>query len=164
MEGSQMTDELYPLISVIVPVYNIEHYIARCVQSIINQDYPNLEVILIDDGSTDLSGKICDDFLEKDTRVKVIHKINGGLSSARNTGLDVALGKYISFIDGDDWVQKDFYSTLLTKIRDNDADIISCNSNSVNDDEALLKLGDDSNTDYYLYLGNSSYRSFPTSI
>lgn len=93
-----------PLVSIIVPVYNVEKYISGCVTSILSQTYENLQVILVDDGTPDNSGKICDDFAVKDQRVQVIHKENGGLSSARNAGLDVTIGKYVMFIDSDDYI------------------------------------------------------------
>lgn len=91
-----------PLISVIVPIYNVEKYLARCVDSIVNQTYKNLEIILVDDGSPDRCSQMCDDYAEKDRRIKVVHKKNGGLSDARNAGMAVATGEYISFIDSDD--------------------------------------------------------------
>ena len=100
-------------ISVIVPVYNVEEYLSRCVDSILAQSYENLEVILVDDGAKDASGAICDDFAVKDPRVKVIHKENGGLSSARNRGLEAATGEYIAFVDSDDWITPDAYEHLL---------------------------------------------------
>ena len=87
------------LISIIVPVYNVEAYIHQCIKSIIEQSYKNLEIILVDDGSKDKSGKICDDYARKDKRIKVIHKKNGGLSDSRNAGITVATGKYIAFVD-----------------------------------------------------------------
>ena len=93
-----------PLISVIVPIYNVEKYLARCVDSIVNQTYKNLEIILVDDGSPDLCPQMCDDYAEKDSRIKVVHKKNGGLSDARNAGMAVSTGEYISFIDSDDYV------------------------------------------------------------
>src|SRR5665647_2657921 len=101
-----------PLISIIVPIYKVENYIRNCVDSILNQTYKNLEVILVDDGSTDNCGNICDEYSLKDNRIKTIHKKNGGLSSARNAGLDVAKGEYIGFIDSDDWIEKDMYESL----------------------------------------------------
>ena len=100
-------------ISVIVPVYNVEEYLARCVDSVLAQTYENLEVILVDDGATDTSGAICDAYATKDSRVKVIHKENGGLSSARNTGLEAATGECIAFVDSDDWIEPDAYAHLL---------------------------------------------------
>lgn len=102
-----------PLISVIVPVFNIEQYLNKCVDSILNQTYRNLEVILVNDGSKDSSGRICDEFATKDSRVQVIHKENGGLSSARNAGIEASAGTYISFVDGDDWIEPDAYEHLL---------------------------------------------------
>ena len=92
------------LISVIVPVYNVENYLYKCISSIITQSYGNFELILIDDGSIDKSGEICDSFSEKDNRIKVIHKVNEGVSSARNYGLKQARGEYICFVDSDDYV------------------------------------------------------------
>lgn len=104
------------LISVIVPVYNVEKYLKRCVDSILNQTYKNLEIILVDDGSPDKCGEICDEYAEKDGRVKVIHKENGGLSDARNVGIDIAKGKFISFIDSDDYVEKEYVKVLYSAI------------------------------------------------
>jgi len=103
-----------PLISVIVPVYNVEAYLSRCVDSILAQTYENLEIILVDDGTKDSSDKICDDYAARDPRVKVIHKENGGLSSARNAGMDIARGEYIGFVDSDDWIEPDMYRHMLT--------------------------------------------------
>lgn len=112
-------------ISIIVPVYNMEKYLARCVDSILAQTYTNIEVILVDDGSSDLSPEICDQYAMVDNRVKVIHKLNGGLSSARNAGLDVATGDYIGFVDSDDYISIDMYSVLAYQL-DNYACDISC--------------------------------------
>ena len=108
-----MTMTREPLLSVIVPVYNVEEYLARCVDSILQQTYRNLEVILVDDGATDASGAICDAYAASDCRVKVLHKENGGLSSARNAGLEAATGEYIAFVDSDDWITPDAYAHLL---------------------------------------------------
>lgn len=113
------------LISIIVPVYNVEQYLERCIDSIIGQTYKNLEIILVDDGSTDKSGGICDGYVEKDSRVKVYHKPNGGLSSARNKGLEMAVGKYIGFVDSDDYIASDMYESLHRYMRE-DVDIVSC--------------------------------------
>ena len=104
------------LISVIVPVYNVEKYLNKCIDSIINQTYKNLEIILVDDGSQDSSGKICDEYTKKDNRIKVIHKENGGVSSARNIGLNNATGEWIAFIDADDWVDEEYLQTLFNRI------------------------------------------------
>lgn len=100
------------LISVIVPVYNVEKYLNRCIDSIINQTYKNLEIILVDDGSPDNCGKICDEYAKKDSRIKVIHKENGGLSDARNAGINISIGKYITFVDSDDYLELNFIETL----------------------------------------------------
>lgn len=104
-------------ISVIVPVYNVERYLRRCVDSILDQTYENLEIILVDDGATDSSGAICDDYAGKDPRIQVIHKRNGGLSSARNAGIDASSGEYLAFVDSDDWIEPEMYSYLMGLIQ-----------------------------------------------
>ena len=114
------------LISVIVPIYNVEKYIEQCLNSLIDQTYKNIEIILIDDGSIDESGNICDVFMEKDERIRVIHKENGGVSSARNAGLDVAKGKWICFVDPDDYVERQYCYLLLEKAKEKNADIVLC--------------------------------------
>ena len=113
-------------ISVIVPVYNVENYLAKCLDSIVNQTYKNLEIIIVDDGSTDSSPSICDTYKEKDKRIKVIHKENGGLSSARNVGLKHATGDFIAFVDSDDWIDLSMYEKLLTKQKEKDYDMVFC--------------------------------------
>lgn len=113
------------LISVIVPVYNVESYLPRCVDSICNQTYQNLEIILVDDGATDGSGRICDDYAARDPRVRVIHKENGGLSSARNAGIDAAQGEYIAFVDSDDWIEPQSYETMLRAMQQHDV-LLAC--------------------------------------
>lgn len=114
------------LVSIIVPVYNVEQWLPRCVDSLTVQTYKNLEIILVDDGSNDDSGKICDEYAEKDDRIVVIHKENGGLSSARNAGIKVAKGYYISFVDSDDWVLPEFIEKLYSAIIENDCDLAEC--------------------------------------
>src|SRR4051794_4889210 len=114
-----------PKISIVVPVYKVEKYIKRCVDSILAQTYQDFELILVDDGSPDNCGKICDSLAKQDKRIKVIHKENGGLSTARNAGIDVAVGEYIGFVDSDDWVTKDMFEYLLNLIEDNECDISS---------------------------------------
>lgn len=114
------------LISVIVPVYNVAPYLERCVESICRQIYRNLEIILVDDGSTDSSGKLCDRLAESDERVKVIHKKNGGLSSARNRGLDCAVGTYIGFVDSDDYIDLSMYEILYQKLKQYNAGVAIC--------------------------------------
>lgn len=113
-----------PLISVIVPVYKVEQYLAKCVDSILNQTYRNLEVILVDDGSPDHCGEICDTYAGKDSRVKVIHQQNGGLSSARNAGMAVATGEYVSFVDSDDILVADGLEHMLTLAEKEQADLV----------------------------------------
>ena len=113
-----------PKISVIVPVYNIEAYISKCVESLINQTYRDIEIILVDDGSKDASGAICDRYAAQDSRVIVIHKPNGGLSSARNTGIDKAMGKWIMNVDGDDWLEPDMLSALYDKAKASEVDMV----------------------------------------
>jgi len=112
-----------PLISIIVPVYNVEQYLQRCLESIINQTYKNLEIILVDDGSPDNCPQICDDYAAKDNRIMVIHKKNGGLSDARNAGLDICKGKFISFVDSDDWIDTNYIKTLFDLLTETKTDI-----------------------------------------
>lgn len=113
MEGKS-TMESTPKISVIVPVYRVEAYLPKCLRSILNQSFRDLEVILVDDGSPDRCGEICDEYAERDSRIRVIHKENGGLSSARNAGLDIARGEYVAFVDSDDEITADCYEKLLS--------------------------------------------------
>ena len=112
------------LISVIVPVYNVESYVAKCIESIQNQSYQHLEIILVDDGSTDDSGDICDQYAAYDDRIKVIHQENGGLSAARNTGIEAANGDYIGFVDSDDYIGLTVYEDMLHLLKENNLDII----------------------------------------
>ena len=113
-------------VSVIVPIYNVEKYLKCCVDSIINQTYKNLEIILVDDGSTDNSPKICDEYKNIDDRIVVIHKKNGGVSSARNDGIKKAKGIYISFVDSDDWIDENYISDLYNSSLNNNTDIVCC--------------------------------------
>lgn len=112
-------------ISVVIPIYNTETLLGECIDSVLAQTYKNLELVLVDDGSTDSSGKICDEYALKDSRVVVIHKENGGNTSARKAGITRATGKYIAFVDSDDWIDKEMYETLLGHALDNEADIVS---------------------------------------
>lgn len=114
------------LISIIVPVYNVENYLDKCIQSIVEQTYKNIEIILIDDGSTDNSGKKCDEWAKKDNRIKVVHKKNGGVSSARNVGIDSADGEYIGFVDGDDYINKYMYEIMYNEIKKDNVDLVMC--------------------------------------
>lgn len=117
---------MQPKISVIIPIYKVEKYLHRCIDSVVNQTYKNLEIILVDDGSPDKCPKICDEYADKDSRIKVIHKSNGGLSDARNVGITSATGNYISFIDSDDYIAKDFFSTLFETMYSQNSDIVEC--------------------------------------
>lgn len=112
-----------PLISVLVPIYKIDRYLGICIESLLNQTYKNLEIILVDDCSPDRCPEICDLYASKDSRIKVIHKSNGGLVSARKAGLQAATGNYIGYVDGDDWVGPGFYHALYSSIKESDADI-----------------------------------------
>ena len=113
-----------PSVSIIVPVYSVEPYLRKCIDSIIKQTYKNLEIILVDDGSPDSCGDICDEYAARDERIIVIHKQNGGLSDARNAGLDVAKGDYVQFVDSDDWIEKDCCETAIQKASIFHADIV----------------------------------------
>ena len=119
------------LISVIVPVYKVEAYLDRCVQSIVDQTYRNLEIILVDDGSPDNCGAMCDAWAEKDPRIKVIHKENGGQADARNVGMGIATGEYIAFVDSDDWIDPQMYQILHETMTTTDSDIVSCGAKRV---------------------------------
>lgn len=112
------------VVSIIVPVYNVEKYLKKCINSIINQTYKNLEIILVDDGSPDRSGALCDRLAEKDSRIRVIHKVNGGVSTARNAGIEAATGEYICFVDSDDWLPEDAVWDLLSMAEKEKADFV----------------------------------------
>ena len=130
-----------PLISVIVPVYRVEPFLPRCLDSLRNQTYRNLEILLVDDGSPDNCGKICDEYAEKDHRFRVIHKENGGLSSARNAGLDAAAGEFIGFVDSDDWIAPQMYETLLSALIKWDAQLACCGRYDVREKTGEQKIG-----------------------
>lgn len=113
-----------PLVSVVIPIYNVEKYIKKCVDTIVNQTYKNLEIILVDDGSPDNSGYIADSYASSDHRIKVVHKKNGGLSDARNTGMEISNGDYICFVDSDDYIELDMIEKVLEKALTTDSDVI----------------------------------------
>ena len=123
------------LISIIVPVFKVEKYLKRCVESIRNQTYPDIEIILVDDGSPDACPQICDQYAQEDARIKVIHKSNGGLSDARNCGIDAARGKYIGFVDSDDYIHPEMYMQLWKNIKESMADIAVCGVEKVYSDD-----------------------------
>lgn len=133
--------EQNPLISVIVPVYNVAAWLPRCVDSVLTQTYQNLEILLIDDGSTDASGEICDAYAEKDPRIRAIHKKNGGLSSARNAGLDVSNGQYIGFVDSDDWIEPEMYAEMLALMVRNEAQLVCAGRYDVDGDTGKKTIG-----------------------
>lgn len=115
-----------PLISVIVPIYNVEPYLNKCVESIVNQTYKKIEIILVDDGSSDNCPRMCDEWAKKESRIKVVHKENGGLSDARNVGMRAATGKLIGFVDSDDLIAPEMYELLYENMLQNDSDISAC--------------------------------------
>lgn len=133
--------EQKPLISVIVPIYRVERYLSKCVESILNQTYRHLEIILVDDGSPDGSGAICDEFAEKDSRIRVIHKENGGLSDARNAGIQVAGGEYLAFVDGDDWIEPDMYEAMLGLTEKYGAKLVCAGRYDENDSTGEMVIG-----------------------
>ena len=140
-----------PLISVIVPVYNVQEYLVQCVESLVHQTYNNIEILLVDDGSTDDSGLICDKYADEYENIYVYHKTNGGLSSARNYGIDKANGEYLSFIDSDDFVDTDLYRILINAIIDNSADVVIFGFYNYYSKEKMVKMNlkENSITTYY---------------
>lgn len=135
------TDGYYPnppVISVIIPVYQVLPYLRKCVDSVLRQTYPSMDIILVDDGSTDGGEDIIDNYAKADDRVRVIHQPNAGLSAARNAGLDIAVGEYVSFVDSDDWIDSEMLKTLYTAITDNDADLCTCNYQRVDENGLAL--------------------------
>lgn len=131
------------LITIVVPIYKVERYLSKCINSIINQTYKNIEVILVDDGSPDRCGEICDYYAKEDFRIKVIHKNNGGLSDARNIGIDNAKGKYISFIDSDDFIDKDYIEILYNNLINNNAEISICKVRDYDEKSNSFKIYND---------------------
>lgn len=129
------------LISVIVPVYKVEAFLPRCVDSILAQTYKNLEILLVDDGSPDRSGEICEEYARKDTRVRVIHKENGGLSSARNAGIDVAGGDYVAFVDSDDWIEPDAYEAMMVAMQKHGVQIVCAGRYDVDSTDGHKDIG-----------------------
>lgn len=125
------------MISVIVPVYNVEKYIEKCVESILTQSYRDFEIILVDDGATDSSGKICDKLCETDSRIKVVHQSNQGLSAARNTGLDNMQGEYVTFIDSDDYIENDYLQCLYENVTSQQAEISVCGHRIVEENKKI---------------------------
>lgn len=139
-------------VSIIVPVYNVKTFLERCIHSVTEQTYPNLEIILVDDGSTDGSGKVCDRFAKKDSRIKVIHQKNQGLSGARNAGIEEAKGDFIFFIDSDDWIEQRTIELLIKAIKSNDANIAECSYRCIYNESVFYEskcMGDNYIVDAY---------------
>lgn len=167
-----------PLISIIIPVYNVEKYLNRCLDSVISQSYDNLEIILVNDGSNDCSKSICENYAKKDSRIVFINKSNGGLSDARNAGLDIAKGDLIGFIDSDDYIEQDCYETMLSRMISTNADLVICNyqyvdelgnvilrDESISSDEVLsktegMKRLTVENSGYYITAWNKLYTKY----
>ena len=119
------------LVSVIVPIYNVENYLNKCIESIVNQTYPNLEIVLVDDGATDNCPEICDNWAKKDDRIKVVHKNNGGLASARNAGMNIMSGELFMFIDSDDYIDQDMIQCMVEGYKSYTVDIVCCGMQKV---------------------------------
>lgn len=149
-EGTLPPPSERELISVVVAVYNIEAYVERCVRSIMAQTYPELEILLVDDGSTDAGGKLCDALAEQDARIRVLHKTNGGLSDARNAGTEAASGSLIAFVDGDDWLEPDMYGRMYAAMRAFGAPLAVCRYKQVYKDRVI-----DGSTDRAVLLSGS---------
>ena len=148
------------MISVVVPVYNAKPYLERCVNSILNQTYRNLEIILVDDGSSDGSGKLCDELAGKDNRIRVIHKDNGGSGSAKNTGVHEAVGEYIAFVDSDDWIQEKMYRSLFDLLQETCSQIAVCGIQKVND-EGKISYYNDQLDEKLLFSTEEALRELP---
>ena len=152
------------LISIVVPIYKVEEYLSRCVDSIINQTYKNLEIILVDDGSPDNCPEMCDSYAKKDSRIKVIHKKNGGLSDARNAGMKIMTGKYVSFIDSDDWISSNFIEKLFLIVCQEESDIVECGVKRVSgivdykENESCKISSYDTETSLGLLMGENPFR------
>lgn len=145
------------LISIIIPVYKVEKYLSRCIESVMAQTYRNIEILLIDDGSPDKCPEICDNYADKDPRIKVVHKKNGGLSDARNAGITLAEGKYISFLDSDDYVHPRMYQELLHILKKEEADVSFCNLNRVYSEE--YELNDIQDGTLHIYSGKQAVKN-----
>lgn len=128
-----------PKVSIIVPIYNVERYLERCIKSLINQTLKEIEIILVDDGSPDKCPQICDDYAQKDNRIKVIHKTNEGLGLARNSGMEIATGEYIAFVDSDDYVSCNMYSSLFQETLSTKYDVVYCGVNAEKKDKKIYK-------------------------
>lgn len=144
------------LISVIIPVYNVERYLRECISSVLNQTYQNFEIVLVDDGSKDRSPEICDEFAASDPRIRCIHKENGGASTARNVGLDYAKGEYLFFLDSDDWLDDHTFEKLLTPLQNTEMDFSFCEAYAVDEDTGKISL---TNYGYHRNYGTGNAQS-----
>lgn len=151
------------LVSVIVPVYNVAPYLPRCLKSLTEQTYRNIEIILVDDGSTDASGAICDLWADRDERIRVFHKPNGGLSDARNWGLERAEGAYVCFVDSDDWCGSRYIEIMLGALLETDSDLVECDYVCVEDDAAVIP-DDQDRYDHQLYTDRDCFHKFLTNV
>ena len=142
-----------PLLTVIVPCYNVEKYVDKCISSIVNQTYSNLEILLIDDGSTDTTGTLCDAWQERDQRIRVIHKQNEGLSYARKTGVENTDAEYVAFVDSDDWIDPNMYADMMSAMISTDSDIAQCEFCEVFEDGRLEHHSPDSNANSFEIVG-----------
>lgn len=144
-------------VSVIVPVYKVEQYLDKCIKSVLEQTYQDIELILVDDGSPDDCGNICDDYAKRDSRVRVIHKENGGLSSARNAGIEIASGAYIMFVDSDDYIASNMVETLYQRMRQDDSDMVVCGSQKVDEKGNLLPNSEGIHNQNGIYTADEFY-------
>lgn len=151
------------LVSVIVPVYNVAPYLPRCLKSLTEQTYRNIEIILVDDGSTDASGAICDLWADRDERIRVLHKPNGGLSDARNWGLERSEGAYVCFVDSDDWCGSRYIEIMLGALLETDSDLVECDYVCVEDDTAVPS-DDQDRYDHQLYTDRDCFHKFLTNV
>ena len=135
-----MEKELKPLISVIIPIYKAEKYIEKCIKCVVSQTYENLEIILVDDGSPDKSGEICEEFAKDDTRIRVLHKENGGAATARNAGLDIMAGAYVAFVDADDYMEPTYIETLYQTLRDKGAQVSACGFKTIDENGESVSI------------------------
>ena len=153
------------IISIIIPIYNAEKYLERCLQSVITQTYKNLEIILINDGSKDNSKKICEEFKNKDSRIRLINKENEGVSTARNNGIDLITGEYVLFVDSDDWLEKEMCEILLNKIEKEKTDIVVCGYNNYYENKNELEHIElkeyNKSFNYLISDDNTKYGGFP---
>lgn len=158
-----LNNEVEPLVSIIIPVYGVEKYLEKCVKSVIKQSYKNLEILLIDDGSKDKSGKICDELSENDIRIKVYHKKNGGLSDARNYGLKHATGEYIMFVDSDDYININMVKKMIAIANSYNLDIVMCDFSIVNENDKI-KLKKEPQSSFKIYNKNQLFKLWNTDM